>query len=240
MRRLAATLLTLVVAAAPLSAQEPVTVTFSEYASPVTRDHPAAVGEPLRSGGFDFYSTDLFWANARNILGTWGSSPSDPGFTNRPTNLGGSTALAATLPTTAGSVDMFVAGANPLAATQAFSLYSIAVAHLYSSAYVPMLQNFTLTFFGSYPGSMTNIQQSFLITAPTAGSGGIQRPLLQTLTFDGRWHSVNNVWWSQANTLSTLHQFTNVTAAVVPEPGTYVLLATGLAGLGVVARRRRR
>jgi hypothetical protein len=134
---------------------------------------------------------------------------------------------------------MYVAGDNPLAPARAFSLFSIDVAHLYSTAFVPTLQNFTLTFSGSYPvGSV--IQQSFLVTVPPAGPDGIQRPLLQTLTFDARWRGLDNVWWGQGSALSTLHQFTNVTAAVVPEPGTYVLLATGLAGLALVARRRRR
>ena len=240
MRRIAAAVLTLVTVAAPLAAQQPVTITFAEYASPFTTEYAAALGEPVSSGGFDFYSSDALRANARNVLGTWGTDPSDPGFVNQPTNRGNSVLLAGTLPGAAGAVDMYAAGTDLVQGpTRTFNLYSIAIAHLYSTEFTTVLQSFPLTFAGvNSIGSQ--IQQTFTIAAPLAGPDGIQRPVLQTLTFDSRWRDLARVGWTQQTVLSGLHQFTNVTAAVVPEPGTYVLLATGLAGLGVVARRRRR
>jgi hypothetical protein len=133
-----------------------------------------------------------------------------------------------------------VGGTNlVLGVTRTFNLYSIGIAHLYSTEFTTILQSFPLTFTGSTAVGST-IQQTFTIVAPPTGPDGIQRPLLQTLTFDARWRDLTRAAWPQQTALSTLHQFTNVTAAVVPEPGTYLLVATGLAGLGLVARRRRR
>jgi hypothetical protein len=214
--------------------------TFSNSSSPFTTEFPAAVGRPLTSGVLDFYDTDLFVGGARNALGTWGTNAADPGSVNRPTNVGASNTMFATQLNE--EVDIFGRGSDiVLGIFEPFSLFSIDVAHLYSPAYAPItLAPITITFFGF--GLSTNnltIQQSFTIPAPTA-IGGVQRPLLQTLTFDNRWTIMSNVWWFQSSASGTANQFTNVRATLTPEPSTYVLTLTGLVGLGLAARRKRR
>lgn len=244
MRRLAALVaLAITAVAAPARAQQPtVTIDFAEYSSPVSRDYAAAIGQPLRSKGFDFYVTDAFIPGARNALSTWGTNPSDNGFTNQPTNRRGSTAMAATQP--GDEIDMYIAGTYPLqsaaglARSGKFNLYSMDFAHLYSTEYVPVLQDFDLTVYG-ITASGRGIEQTFRILAP-APIGGVSRPTLQTFAFDNRWRGLVNVYWSQTVTaLSQAHQFSNVRAQVTPEPSTYALLAVGLGGVLVVARRRR-
>src|SRR5437763_77921 len=88
-------LATLVIAV-PATAQQKVTSTFGQYQSPTTTEYQAAVGRPVTSGILDFYDTDFFVQGARNVLATWGTSPSDPGSVNRPTNTGSSTPMYAT------------------------------------------------------------------------------------------------------------------------------------------------
>src|SRR5215217_3745714 len=79
--------------AVALPSQAPVVSNFSNYSSPFTTEFQAAVGRPVTSGVLDFYDTDLFVNGARNVLGTWGTSPLDPGSVNRPNNIGSSTAM---------------------------------------------------------------------------------------------------------------------------------------------------
>lgn len=240
MRRLSSVVSLVVGIAVALPSQAQVVSTFSNYSSPFTRDFPAAVGQPVTSGILDFYDTDLFVSGARNALGTWGTNPSDPGSVNRPTNVGSSTAMFATQLNE--EVDIFGTGSDiVLGIFRPFSLFSIDVGHLYSPAYAPVtLAPITITFFGFGPstGNVT-IQQVFTIPVPSA-IGGVQRPLLQTLMFDSRWSMMNNVWWRQSSGSATANQFTNVSAVLTPEPGTYLLTLTGLVVLGVIRVRRRR
>ena len=239
MRRLSpfALVLTGLAIAQPVRAQ--VNSNFSNFSSPTTTEFQAAVGRPVTSGVLDFYDTELFVSGARNVLGTWGTNPADPGSVNRPTNIGSSTTMFATQ--LGEEVDIFGAGSDiVLGIFQPFSLFSMDVAHLYSPAYAPFtLAPITLTVFGFGPSTgNVVIQQVFTIPVPTA-IGGVQRPLLQTLTFDSRFSAMNNVWFFQSGSSATANQFTNVRATLTPEPSTYVLTLTGLVALAVVARRKR-
>src|SRR5437016_4621449 len=125
MRRLSLKVLAVAVVALalPAGAQVAVTSTFSNFSSLLTREFPAAVGRPVTSGVLDFYDTDLFVAGARNVLGTWGTSPADPGSVNRPTNVGSSTTMFATQ--LGEEVDVFGTGSDiVLGLFKTFSIFS--------------------------------------------------------------------------------------------------------------------
>lgn len=239
--------LALAAVAAPAGAQ---VADFREYASPTTTEYQATIGAPVTSGGFDFYSAGIFGLGpARNALGTWGTDPgADPiGAANLPVNLGSSTAMFATLGA-GDEIEMYASGSNPLDAQILFNLRSIDIAHLYARSYfqpLPVgLAPFSLTFYGivgGFPasGPLPVITATFTIPAPPTIDGS-QRPVLTTLTFDNRWRGLSAVLWTQGEFLNTNHQFTNVNASVVPEPGTYLLMLTGLGGVAIVALWRRR
>lgn len=230
-----------VLLALPAGAQVTTTATFSEYASPFTTEYQAAVGAPVTSGGYDFYETEGFnGPGSRNVLATWGTDPADPGSVNVPVNVGSSTAMFGTV--LGFEIDMFPAGTDLVFGnvTGQFRLHSIDVAHLYSSSFSPFaLGSIGLEFFGFGPGtSFGVISQAFTIPVPPVVDG-VQTPVLNTLTFDDRWNGLYNVWWFQGTGSGTAHQFTNVNATLLPEPGTYLLVLTGLGGVGLVGMRRR-
>ena len=225
---------------ATVSASAQVTSTFATYASPTTTEYQAAIGRPVTSGVLDFYDTDFFVAGARNVLGTWGTSGSDPGFVNRPTNVGSSNTMFATQ--LGEEVDFFGTWTDVvLGSFRSFSLFSMDVGHLYSNAFAPVtLAPVTFTVFGFGPSTGNAvISQAFVIPAPVP-VGGVQKPVLQTLVFDARWSAMSNVWFLQSTGSATATQFTNVTATLTPEPGTYVLIVTGLCFIGAIRIRGRR
>ncbi|MES2525044.1 MAG: PEP-CTERM sorting domain-containing protein [Gemmatimonadota bacterium] len=218
-------------------AQQTATSTFGEYSRPVTTEHQAAIGRPVTSGVLDFYATEFFASGARNVLGTWGTN--DATSVNRPSNLGSATTMFGTQANE--EIDIFGRGSNVVVGPRIdFHLHSMDVAHLYSTALSPFaLVPFTLTFSGFGPGTGgALIQQSFTIAAPPV-INGVQTPFLQTITFDNRWRSLQNVWWFQGAGSGSAHQFTNVNATLVPEPGTYALMLAGLVVVAVLRSRRR-
>jgi hypothetical protein len=195
----------------------------------------------VRSGGLDFYAAEAIQPpnqSSRNVLATWGYDPSDPANINRPLNVGTSTTLFATV--LGEEINVYAAGSNALFGPYGtFGLYSIDVGHLYSSAWAPFtMAQFDLTFFGLLR-SGTTVSQTFTIpAAPTIGS--FRYPVLNTLVFNTNFYAdLTNVWWNQGSGSGTAHQFTNVVQVVIPEPGTYLLMLTGLSGLALVARLRR-
>lgn len=221
--------------AAPAAAQVATVATFAEYASATTRDHQATIGRPVSSGGFDFYAASGFQSTNRNALGTWGTDDPDAAM-NRPVNLGGSVAMFGTQ--FGERIDMVAGGQDLFAPTyKTFSIFSIDLAHQFAQSYLVggTLQPFSVTFYGFLAGG-DQINQTFQVGAP---AGGL--PTLTTYAFDERWNDLEQVTWFQSSLGSPFgHQFTNVTAYTAPEPGTYALLATGLAALGGIVVRRRR
>jgi hypothetical protein len=226
-------------AATPVAAQNPrVTIDFAEFRSEITTEYQATPGGEVNSRGYHFYANQA--AGARNALGTWGTNDGELSL-NVPRNLG--PRAAAMWGTAFGErIDMVREDG------QFWNLHSIDVAHMYDQRILLSgnLEPITLFFYGFQNNSANNtLAASFTIPAP-ALVGGFQVPNLLTLAFSPAWTSLNRVVWFQgsgalgATTGSAFsHQFTNVVASIVPEPGTYALLATGLAGVLVVARRRR-
>jgi hypothetical protein len=140
-----------------------------------------------------------------------------------------------TSPSFAGSTGLFrnqVGGALSIlreAAGGAFDLFSVDLAHMLVGPRDPV--NVTFTGFLAAGGSVT---QTFMLGAKADGS-----PSFQTYTFSNSFRDLARVEWRQD---AAYHQFDNISlggGAVVPEPGTLLLLGSGLLGLYKVGRRRR-
>ena len=218
-------------------------VTFSDLTQPLTnRNIDAAIGAPLRRGGFDFYNDANFapaGTSANNAFTVWGTD--DPGAINRPRNLDGSNAIFTD--GLGSEIDIFAAGADlfgPSALLPTFGLASIDFAHVYSDLYARgqfTIAQTSFQIFGSNSAGATFFQNVLLDVAPP-DANGIRTPMLQTVFLDSRFSNVNNVWFNQATGSGRAFQFTNVTPT--PEPASMMLMATGLFGVAGVAARRRR
>jgi hypothetical protein len=238
-RTLAASVATFAAAAfsATSAAAQRVTIDFAEFRSPVTTEYQATPGGDVSSKGFDFYAA--FGTGARNALQTWGTNDGELS-NNLPRNLGPTaTALHATQ--FGERIDMETTDGR------LFNLYSMDVAHMYSRNNLLSgdLSPITLFFYGFNAAGQNDRSVSFTIPLPPI-VGGDRRPELFTLFFPTSWTMLSGVAWFQgsgaqgATTGSAFsHQFTNIVAEVVPEPSTYALMAIGLGGVLLVARRRR-
>ena len=239
LRSVAAAAALILAAAAPAAAQR-VLLDFAEFRSPTYVEYQATPGGDVSTKGFDLLAA--FGAGARNALGTWGTVE-DPEFL--PSNLG-PTAGALWGTAFGERIDLRATDRRP------FNIYSIDVAHLYPRSYLLSgdLSPINLWFYGLNAAGQTIASTSFTIPAP-ALVGGQQMPLLNRLLFGAEWRALASVAWFQASgpagpglTAPTTqgsavsHQFTNISAEIVPEPGTYVLMLTGLGGVLVIARRR--
>ncbi len=196
---------------------------FEELATPTTPEF--GIPSPIITQGFVLQAT-----GGTNDFNVWGYDEGNPSYA-------GSTALFAN---TAGArVDLYTLSGTP------FNLFSMNIAPLYATSDLgrDSFAPFTVRFFGFLPGSSTsNFFQDFVIATPGSGS-----PTFTPILFDARWRGLDGVAWQQqsVNPPSAADpyqwQFDDVAVAVVPEPGTVLLLATGLFGLGAarVASRRR-
>ncbi|MDX2192938.1 MAG: PEP-CTERM sorting domain-containing protein [Gemmatimonadales bacterium] len=229
--------------AAPAAAQTRVLIDFSPFRSAVTTEFQALPGGDVYQHGFGIFAT--FGNGARNALGTWGTDAVQERadlFANVPTNLG-PTSAAMWGTQFAEQMNLFREDGRT------FRLHTIDLAHMYARSYLISgdLAPFSVRFFGIPAGQTTfSITQDCPLTlAPIVGND--RPPQLQTCTFDSRWRNVREVAWlnqgQQGNSAlagsAFSHQFTNIDATIVPEPGTWAFMATGLLGLAAAARRRR-
>ena len=109
-------------------------------------------------------------------------------------------------------------------------------------------QRFVLNVFFTAPASVLPSNTTFLATisgvATTSNAGGVTINFdnyPKMFTFGGGTFTLEVADVNLSNSLmaTTVAVTGNLVATTVPEPGTYLLMASGLAGLGIMARRRR-
>jgi hypothetical protein len=222
--------------ASPALAQQ--VIDFHELRAPYTTDYQATPGgDVYSSNGYGFFAA--FGSGALNTLSTWGTAPDErPDLAaNVPRNLG-PTAASLFAYQFGERLDMFREQDDFL-----FNLYSIDLAAEYAQSYLltGSLAPFTVTFYGfnSQGINTSSLIQTF--TVPVASSTGNDiPPELHTYTFNDNFRNLSQVAWFQGNGSVASHQFTNVNVeTVTPEPGTYLLVGSGLVGIMLVTVRRR-
>lgn len=109
-------------------------------------------------------------------------------------------------------------------------------------------QSFALNVFFTSPASVVPTNSSFLATltgtATTTSTGGVtvnfdNSPKMFSFSGGTFTLEVADVNLTNSQLGTTVAVTGNLIATTVPEPGTYLLMASGLAGLGIMARRRR-
>lgn len=234
------TLLGVFASASPAAAQQPFNIGFSAFRSPVTTEYQATPGGDVYEAGFAIVAA--YGTGARNALGTWGvNDPTRPDLmANVPRNLGPT--KAAMWGTAFGErMDMYREDGY------LFNLTSIDLAHMFARSYLlsGTLAPLSITFFGFDATGVNTpaLQQTFSVPVPSVVGGDIT-PELNTYAFNSNFQSLSQVAWFQRSGNSTgsaiSHQFTNIQGiALVPEPGTYLLVGSGLFAIVLIGRRRR-
>jgi hypothetical protein len=172
---------------------------------------PGAAGT-LYAGPLD--TQGFRFVNADNLAGVFGTPCSgSTSYAGTTTLYGGRVGAAPTLTSLAGTP---------------FSIQSIDLAKLNASDAVAQ----TVTFTGTLVGGAT-VTQAFEIP------GTVGAPTLATYTFQPTFANLTSLQFGAQ--LSPFYQFTNLRLdqSVVPEPGTWALLGTGLLGVAGLARRKR-
>ncbi len=108
-------------------------------------------------------------------------------------------------------------------------------------------QNFMLNVFFTAPAGVTPTNQNFMATlfgTVTGNAGGLQvnfdnTPKMFSFTGGSFMLSVADVNLTNTAAGTSIAVSGALTSQVVPEPSTYLLMASGLAGIMIMARRRR-
>ena len=210
---------------APVRAQTK--IDFEEFASPIQLGHAG----PLISKGFQFTETfdyinyyGIPTHSVCTVVGCFGTTGSTGG------NFAGSTGMFGGIP--GWNTTMSKLGGGP------FSITSIDVAQSGGGGN----SVYSIIFHGDLIGGGTILQQFNYQTY------GLGRPSYTHEVFGAGWTNLADFWWDagvgqfgngqvQVDNINLDQGIGSITA---PEPASFLLVASGLLGVGMVARRRRR